>query len=359
MDTNPRSDAGRRVVTGALLVLAVAATLPIPARALDRDVLLRFLPPEASEVTGYHVYVTDVASGYAELFDAGFVAPDPDGVARTTVPLDAALSYNVAMTAYNDWGESLPSNEIHVAAETPSCDPALCDDGDPCTSDSCDSAGCFSTPLPDGTLCDDGYVDTVDDQCTQGVCEGVLLACRDDFDCDDGNVCNGLEVCDGGRVCLEGDPLYCGEPSACTVPACDPIAGCTTELLADGTPCDDGLAETRDDACWSGLCQGIADTPAPGSTLMVEAVSPDALAPGRHTITVHGQGFVAGAELEFVNGQGRPPQVRRVTLIDDRTLEVILDVSRKGPKRPRLWDAWVGLPDGAEALLPEALRVEP
>jgi hypothetical protein len=355
MDVSRRSRSTRGPITAALACVATAASLlcalPVPASALERDVPLRFLPPAGSEVTGYRVYVTDDATGLEDLWDVGLVLPDSDGVARTAVMLDAARSYHVGMTAYNDTGESALSNQIQVAAEAPVCDPALCDDGDPCTADSCDTAGCLSTQLPDGTVCNDGYVDTVDDQCVAGVCEGVLLACYDHSDCDDGNVCNGLEACDGGTVCLEGIPLDCGTPTACTVPSCDPVEGCRMDSRPDGTPCDDGMAETSGDSCSSGVCQGFA-----APAFSVDAISPQVASRGRHDLTIHGQGFAPRAQLSFHNGQGRVPRIRFVRFVDDRTLEARVRIHRHSLAGD--WDVIVTLPDGREAFLPGALRID-
>ena len=111
--------------------------------------------------------------------------PSDTGVARATIALDETRAYRVQMAAYNDLGESVRSNQIAIEASAPTCDVLLCDDRNSCTSDSCDAAGCFNKPLQDGTQCDDGYLDTVDDQCIQGVCEGIRLGCRDAADCDD------------------------------------------------------------------------------------------------------------------------------------------------------------------------------
>ncbi len=340
----------------AFIAALLLGSLAIPAVAQDRNFLVRFLPPEGSDVDRYTVYVTDLARALEQPLDVGFVSPDADGVARTTVWLDPARDYLLQMTASNGAGESNRSNAIQVYAAAPVCEPAFCDDGNPCTADGCDTAGCFSELLPDGSTCDDGYIDTVDDQCVQGVCEGVLLACRGDRDCDDGDVCNGFETCDGGTVCLEGIPLDCGESTACTVPRCDAVEGCLTEFVPDGVPCDDGFADTHDDACWSGVCQGLSG--APGPTLAVEGVSPTAVTPGPWTITVHGQGFVPGATLSFP-GKGRPPKVQSLWLLDDRTLEAQVIFSDRGPKYSHLLDVLVSLPDGAQAVLPGALRMSP
>lgn len=43
------------------------------------------------------------------------------------------------------------------------CEAAACDDGDPCTEDTCGSAGCAHAPAPDGTICDLGT-------CVAGTC---------------------------------------------------------------------------------------------------------------------------------------------------------------------------------------------
>jgi hypothetical protein len=333
MEIPPRSRSARGPVAAALACVATAASLlcalPVPASALERDVPLQFLPPTGSVVAGYRVYVTDDATGLEDLWDLGFVPPDSDGVARTTVVLDAARSYHVGMTAYNDVGESVLSNQILVAAEAPGC-----------------------TQLPDGTVCDDGYVDTVDDQCLAGVCEGVLLACYDHSDCDDGDVCNGLEACDGGTVCLEGIPLDCGTPTACGVPSCDPVEGCWMDPRPEGTPCDDGMAETSGDSCSAGVCQGVGAV-----AFSVDGISPQVVSRGRHDLTIHGQGFAPGAQLSFHNGRGQVPKVRFVRFVDDGTLQARIRIRRRTLAGE--WDLIVALPDGREAFLPGALRIEP
>lgn len=335
-------------------ILAAACVFPVTGAALDRDVTLRFLPPADSQVTGYRVYSTEVESQVEYVIDVGFVASDADGVGRKIVTFDAERSYLVAMTAYNATGESPLSNAIQIPRETSTCDPALCDDGRPCTADSCDASGCFQTPLAEGSHCDDGYIDTVDDQCLAGVCEGVLLACREDFDCDDGNVCNGLETCDGGIACLEGTPLECGALTPCATPFCDPQLGCTMVFEPDETPCDDRLATTTGDVCLAGVCQGTPGIPHPS----VDSVSPQAIGPGDHTLTVYGGGFSAGAVLSFQNGRGPAPRVRALELFDQGMLEVRLEVSRNGPRKARFWDVVVTLPDGPQARLPAGLRID-
>jgi len=48
-----------------------------------------------------------------------------------------------------------------------------CDDGNPCTTDACQSGICTHTPKPNGTACNDGNACTQTDFCQAGVCTGT------------------------------------------------------------------------------------------------------------------------------------------------------------------------------------------
>jgi hypothetical protein len=333
------------------VIFAAVAALPARAQALEVDVTLRFLPSQSPGVTGYRVYATNEVTQIEQMLDVGLVEPDPDGVARAIVVLDSETSFLVAMTAYSALGESERSNQIQIRPETTVCDPGACDDGRACTADSCDEAGCFHTPLPNGSVCDDGSSDTVEDSCNEGVCQGTRVVCREDFECDDGNVCNGLETC-GDIACVHGVPLECGPPSACATPLCDSQTGCEMAPVADGTPCDDAIAGG---VCLAGTCQDTGEDP----LLSVDAVSPRVVSPGRHALTVEGLGFEPGATLRFENGKGRAPRVRDLLVVDGQTLLADVEVSHSGPKRSRFWDLVVNLPDQPEARLVQGVRIDP
>lgn len=91
-----------------------------------------------------------------------------------------------------------------------------CDDGNPCTQESCDPAvGCKGKAKADGGPCDDGNGCTKTDSCSGGKCAGLAVSC------DDGN--------------------------ACTADSCDPAAGCVHAAEADGAGCPGG-------ACKGGQC---------------------------------------------------------------------------------------------------------
>lgn len=161
--------------------------------------------------------------------------------------------------------------------------PPTCDDANPCTSDAClPGVGCTTTAVPDGAPCPDATLCNGAEACRAGVCgDGPDLACDDGnpctsdscdpllgcrttvlpagTSCADADVCDGAEVCAAG-VCVDGPDLDCADGDPCTTDACDPALGCTTHDAPDGTTCSDGDACTAGDACQAGLCQPGVDT---------------------------------------------------------------------------------------------------
>jgi hypothetical protein len=148
----------------------------------------------------------------------------------------------------------------------------LCKDDNPCTDDACDpAAGCVFTP--NAAPCQDGDVCTTGDSCVQGVCAGgPPLVCDDgnpctsdscDGDvgcvaaalsgtpCDDGNACSALDLCQDG-ACVGTSVTDCGDDNPCTDDTCDPQGGCITTL--NSAPCDDGDVCTIGDHCHLGDC---------------------------------------------------------------------------------------------------------
>ena len=101
-----------------------------------------------------------------------------------------------------------------------------CDDGVPCSVDTCEPTGCVNTP--ENSLCDDGRLCSVD-HCdldvgcyhthSDAVCDDGLSctidSCDDDSDscenapcdgmCNDGIFCDGVERCDSALGCVEGE----------------------------------------------------------------------------------------------------------------------------------------------------------
>jgi len=147
-----------------------------------------------------------------------------------------------------------------------------CDDGNRCTSDSCDPAlGCVH--VNNSLACNDGSVCTLIDHCSGGSCiPGIPL------NCDDGNPCtndscdavlgcihvNNTNACDDGSVCTVGDTcgggscggaaLNCDDQNVCTTDSCNAISGCAH--VDNTNACDDGSSCTTGDVCGGGVCVG-------------------------------------------------------------------------------------------------------
>ncbi len=188
---------------------------------------------------------------------------------------------------------SVNSCQVCDPAEPTSWSPYPCDDGNPCTTDTCDPLlGCVSTPAP-GAECDDGDPCTQNEMCnaqaecvgtcpckTDEQCEGAAVevgacervACvgfecvavpdtgKNGTSCDDGDLCTTGEVCDAGE-CLGGAAVSCdaGDPAGCSTTACDPTTGqCVATNKAAGTQCDDKDPCTLTDQCSAdGACAGV------------------------------------------------------------------------------------------------------
>jgi len=159
-----------------------------------------------------------------------------------------------------------------------------CNDGNACTSDSCDPAtgNCVYDKVPmNGAACSDGDLGTQTDTCAAGVCTGsnpktctALDQCHiagtcasstglcsnpnktDGTGCDDANTCTLGDVCSAG-VCSGPTALDCNDNIACTKDSCAAATGCAHDGPAmNGVGCDDGNACTLVDLCSSGGCVG-------------------------------------------------------------------------------------------------------
>jgi len=167
-----------------------------------------------------------------------------------------------------------------------------CDDGVPCTIDTCVSLVCNNTP--DDAFCDDGQFCngaevcdvllncqagtppdcTVNGSdgvgCTDDVCDpaaaGGAGACVNNVNnanCDDGQFCNGTETCDPTLDCQAGAPPNCAvldnDGVACTDDVCDPAANAGAGACVNNvnsTNCDDGQFCNGSETCHPTLdCQ--------------------------------------------------------------------------------------------------------
>jgi len=173
-----------------------------------------------------------------------------------------------------DDGDACTMGDVCKAGKCTPAEWATCDDGNPCTKDGCAAAtGCAHLAMPPGP-CDDGNACTAGDACAAGKCApGGLVSCDDgdpcsddscDFKagcqhsantgggCTDASACTVGDVCKAG-VCQPGKPVVCDDAEVCTADSCDPGKGCIGAPLT-GPWCSDDDACTIADMCQGGKC---------------------------------------------------------------------------------------------------------
>ena len=165
-------------------------------------------------------------------------------------------------------------------------DNGLCDDLNPCTTDSCDPNTGNCIHVNDNTrICDDGNVCTGVDKCQDGMCTGfnpvscedgnpcttnvcdATVGCLTSFAngvaCEDGNACTVNDSCNQG-VCVSGGPNQCDDNNECTTDSCVAGVGCQNTAKDNGFQCTkSGLAQCQVAQCLNGSCQAqnINSTP--------------------------------------------------------------------------------------------------
>lgn len=155
-------------------------------------------------------------------------------------------------------------------------DALVCEDRNPCTTDSCDTATgeCLYTNLANdpATACDDTLPCTVNDKCFDGACVGTDKVCDDGKQCtddacdltsgeclftnkentvacDDANACTLQDQCADG-ACVGTPTTACDDENPCTTDSCDPLTGiCAHTTVDDGTDCGPQNAK-----CVTGEC---------------------------------------------------------------------------------------------------------
>jgi hypothetical protein len=122
----------------------------------------------------------------------------------------------------------------------------LCDDGNPCSVDFCDSnTACFSTPL-NGVPCDDNNQCTTNTACVLGHCRGPQVNCNDNSACT-------LDSCNPATGCVN-QAITCNDNKLCTDDSCSPATGCV--FTNNTVSCNDNSVCTTGDACSGGTCGG-------------------------------------------------------------------------------------------------------
>jgi len=178
----------------------------------------------------------------------GTCTTDPSGQCIITVTATSTVTATASKPAYTDG-----TTNVVITAALCTIVPNSCDDGNPCTTDTCNPAvGCSS--VNNTNPCNDGNPCTSNDTCGGGSCSGTPYTCTP-------TECQATSTCDGSGGCnITNKAAGAGcssDGNQCTDDICDGSGTCTHPNTAAGTVCNDGKACTSPDACnGSGACVG-------------------------------------------------------------------------------------------------------
>lgn len=131
-----------------------------------------------------------------------------------------------------------------------------------------DTLTCVRTPKADGAACEDVLACIEAGSCQAGSCVGRAARC------DDANSCT-TDSCAVGSGC-QHSTVECAAPSnPCQAALCDPLRGCGTAPVMDGTPCGAVSCELAN-VCLAGQCRAVVPpegfTCSPASACRAEGV---------------------------------------------------------------------------------------
>ncbi len=176
-----------------------------------------------------------------------------DGLACTHDYCDAATAQCVHLPGSCDDGNPCTNQVCNVTSGQCELTPVTCDDGNACTRDLCDQAagGCHSVPETDGLSCNDASACTTGEVCLGGQCGGGTLQ-----SCDDGNPCT-VDSCNPVNGTCKSSPVACNDDNPCTIDTCTVTGGtrsCSYAARPNGTLCNDLDRCTPGGVCNAGQC---------------------------------------------------------------------------------------------------------
>lgn len=250
MTKQPDSRAGQRGLRGALGTLLAALLATGCASPLTAS-------PDSEQTEEDAEQPQDTATADAQGSDAAGGDTKADAKADSKTGTDTS------------GGGCKADNECNGLQTTP-CQAARCDT---------DSGKCGVVDLPEGATCT-GPADAciASRQCVSGSCQVQFISCEDGNPCtlnscnsdvgcesadaplqfcDDGDACTSTSTCQTG-ACKGTGNVSCDDKNPCTVDTCDKLTGCKNTPSTDGTKCDDGKVCSENDACAAGACVGKA-----------------------------------------------------------------------------------------------------
>ena len=142
------------------------------------------------------------------------------------------------------------------------CSLKRCDDGDPCTVDSCRGLGmCVFEPV----RCDDGDACTLDRCDATGTCRFTSVGA-----CDDQNPCTDDRCVDGACQNMPLEGIACGASAFCAGRTCtcvepfldcDDLPGCEVDPMVDDAHCGRCDRECSGATCIMGTCRACRSDP--------------------------------------------------------------------------------------------------
>ncbi len=220
--------------------------------------------------------VPDVADApdEADQLDAADIADTPDGGTDATGEDATTDAQDTDDAKDADDAKDVP-DEVDSPDVSDPCATLNCDDGNPCTDDTClPFTGCNHSP-GSGKACAPDPCHS-DGTCDVGVCKfAAEISCDDGNDCSVdscnpaigcthvslnngkcvGDLCFTTQTCKAG-VCQGGSPTTCDDGDVCTDDSCDGKSGCVH--APNTASCDDGDTCTGNDVCAGGQCAGVS-----------------------------------------------------------------------------------------------------
>lgn len=170
----------------------------------------------------------------------------PFSTTRTEVTAPVNLNVVFSPSTSGEFSGELRIGELSIRLRGEGVFRETCTTSDPCSEATWDdeNARCLISPSTEGTSCTTACVSN--GQCQNGACVGTTTAV-----CDDGDACT-IDACDSERGCTNS-PRLCESDNPCIAMRCDASRGCVGSDVEDGIACGERNCTTAH-ICLAGAC---------------------------------------------------------------------------------------------------------